>query len=203
MKKPIQLIVTRRGIIDIDEVTINDEVYTAKRRWRKVVSIETQSCNKFIKSTHSFLTPIGKKQSDIEINKIQVPYYVPRDKNLDNKPLEYWFKIGKLLSSLDSVLYQSSFFIPINVILMDKTKCKSFLDGFFSNNVDITKLDKRARLGLSFMLKKQTKGYEYRSTYIVSKKNFTSNNNCLTIKTLSIDEDDSYCINGLYVFNLK
>lgn len=200
MKPWMQLIVTRRGIVDINDITINDEVYTAKRRWRKVTAIKITKTNKLAKSTHSFFTPIGPKQSVLEyLNK--TPYYVPRDKNCDNKNLNYWYTLGKKLSELNNLLESETFGIPINIILMDKKKCKAFLDGLFSGGLNYKNISKRARLGLSFMLKKQTWGYDYRSTYIVEKKNFTITTNPVIIKTLEVEEDNSYCVNGLYIYN--
>lgn len=196
-----QLIVTRRGIVDINDVTINDEVYTAKRRWRKVVAINVSVTNKFCKSDHSFLTPIGKNQAPVIIHKNIVPYYVPRDKNVDRMDLDYWFTLGKNVGNLKDLLNVNSFFIPVNVFLMDRVKCKAFLLGFFSNEINLKEVNKRARLALSFMVKKLQKGYEYRSTSTATKKDFTKKGRYYTIKTLDVEEDNSYCINGLYVFN--
>lgn len=203
MKKPTQLIVTRRGIVDIDDVTVNDEVYTAKRRWKKVISIESQISSKIVKSEYSFFTLIGNRQGVVSVDGNSVPYYIPRDKNLDLKNNDYWFKVGSSLSKMSSyLLYSDTFFIPINIILMDKIKCKSFLEGFFSNSLNIKNISKRAKLGLSFMLKKLTRGHDYRSTYLIKKRTFTLPNKKVIIKTLVIEEDNSYCVNGLYVYNM-
>jgi len=201
MNKITQLIVTRRGIIDIDDVTINDEVYTAKRRWRKVIAIKTIMTEDFIKSDYSFLTPIGINQDPVVLHKNLTSYYVPRDKNSDNRSLNYWFLLGKKLSGLSNLLNSDTFSIPINIILMEKKKCKAFIEGFFSTNPNYKNISKRSKLGLSFMLKKLDWGYEYRSTFKIKYKKYKLKNKLYEMKYLEVEEDKSYCINGLYVIN--
>lgn len=201
MRNLSQLIITRRGILDISEVTLNDEVYTAKRRWRKVTNILTVTTKKVSKSNYSFLTPIAYSQTTVTLAKNTTPYYIPRDRNADKKTIDYWFTLGKNLSNLGNLLSSETFSIPINIILMDKIKCKAFLEGFFSNNIKLKQINKRARLALSFMIKKLDRGYEYRSTFSTTKKDFTKKNGYYTIKILNVEEDESYCINGLYVKN--
>lgn len=192
-----QLVVTRRGIININEVTLNDEVYTAKRRWRKVVGIKEESTIKISKTTHSFHTPVGLSQ--YAIGGKEAPFYIPRDKNSDTKPVKYWYDLGSRLSA-NPAIYTKSFFIPFSVLMLNSAKSKAFINGFFSNKVELSKLNRRSRLGLVFMCMKMSPHYDYRTTFSVKKSDFISKS--FKFKVLEIDQDDSYCVNGLFVINL-
>lgn len=196
-----QYVVTRRGIVDINDITISDEVYTAKRRWRKVLEIKEEVAIEVIKTDHSFYALLSGNQELALINKKDIPFFVPRDKNLDSKTLKYWFEIGSNLSKNEKFLFNELFHIPINVILMKKEKCRAFIDGFFSNNLNIRKLNKKVKLAILFMMKKFEKNHDYRSTYIAKKTHYQKLNTQQKIKTLVIDEDNSYCVNGLYILN--
>jgi hypothetical protein len=204
-----QLIITRRGIVDISDVLIGDEVYTAKKRWRRVEAKAEIKTNWAFKHRYSLWTPVcpahvtPPRQPSYKNRSKLYPLCVPSDVNLDNNPLSYWQSMGDALNKVTTSklsIYEANFKIPMPILTLNYKKIKAFLKGLFEgpNPIDMSRISMRARLGLSILsiksnMLRNSKGMRY-----IDGGTFRKDVPHRTV-ILKVAEDRSYCVNGTFV----
>jgi hypothetical protein len=209
-----------RGLVNINDLTLSDSVFTIKGRWQEIDSFTHLPIEKWAKANESLSVPLASSQV-VYTNKIlgNPKIVPPRDVNSDQKDTDFWFLVGFLCKHIEELhnfqkdselytfvrrlgsIYSPSFNLPMNILTLPRSKLEALLNGLNITIEDTELFNKKTKLLLITILQRIKVSFSSKYNIMLDSyevKEATTKDKYIRLLTL---KDGGYYLNGLFVVN--